>query len=29
MTVEFFDSYGYDTKGGKFICNAVRMGLKY
>ena len=29
MTVELFDSYGYDSKGGNFICNAVRKGLKY
>lgn len=29
MTVELFDSYGYDSKGGSFICNAVRKGLKY
>ena len=29
MIVELFDSYGYDSKGGNFICNAVRKGLKY
>ena len=29
MTVELFDSYGYDSKGGSFICGAVRKGLKY
>ena len=29
MIVELFDSYGYDSKGGNFICGAVRKGLKY